>query len=225
MTLRTCALAGASGLVGGELLRLLLDDSDLTHVTALVRRPLGLTHAKLPKLEEAVVDFDRPESLRPHLAVDAVFCTLGTTIKRAGSQAAFRQVDHDYPLALARQALEAGARAYLIVTAVGADARSGIFYSRVKGELEEALRALPFPGGVHLFHPSLILGERAERRPAERAATLIARATAPLFGGPLLKYRAIDARDIARAMLGAAQQGAPGVHVYEGRELFALAKG
>jgi uncharacterized protein YbjT (DUF2867 family) len=222
MTPSTCAIAGAGGLVGSHLLALLLDDAEVARVTALVRHPLAVSRAKLV---EAVVDFDHPESLRAHLAVDAVFCALGTTLKQAGSQAVFRQVDLDYPLTLARLAIGAGAKQYLVVTAVGADAHSRVFYSRVKGELEDALRVLSFPRGLHVFHPSMLLGERKEHRPAERAIAVIMRATAPLFGGPLTRYRAIQAEDVARAMRNAAKRAEGGVNVYEGRSLFELAKG
>jgi uncharacterized protein YbjT (DUF2867 family) len=154
-------------MVGGHLLQLLLDDAEYTSVAALVRRPLSL-ESRPAKLTEVVVDFDKPESYRAHAAVDDVFCCLGTTIKKAGSQEAFRKVDVDYPLAVARVALEAGARRYLIVTAVGADAKSSLFYNRCKGEVDDALSAMPFPRGVAIFHPSMLLGDRDESRPAER---------------------------------------------------------
>ena len=216
----SCSIAGATGLVGTQLLAQLLEDPGVTSVNALVRRPVAFVD---PKLHEVMTDFERPESLRPHLAVDAVFCALGTTLKRAGSQEAFRKVDYTYPLSLATQAEAAGARQFSIVTAVGADVRSRVFYSRVKGELEEALRKLSFPQGLHLFHPSLLLGHRQESRPGERVAELLMRATGPLLGGPLLRYRAIDASAVARVMRRASQSATAGVHIYEGDTLFALA--
>lgn len=219
---RRAAVVGSSGLVGGHVLAQLLADGRWERVISLVRRPSGRVH---PKLSEAVVDFDRPETLRLHLAADDVFSCLGTTIKKAGSQAAFRTVDHDYPLAAAREALAAGASRYLVVTAVGADAHSRVFYNRVKGELEAALAGLAFAGGVDVFRPSLILGERAERRPAEAAAQLFMGATGPLFLGSLQRWRAIAAADVARAMLAAARnEGAPGLRAHEGAALFALAR-
>ena len=221
--IRTFALLGASGLVGGRLLELLASDAAYSRGTLVGRRPLGLERENV---REVVVDFDRPEALREHLAVDDVFCCLGTTIKKAGSQDAFRKVDCDIPVAVGREARAAGARQFLIVTAVGADAKSRVFYNRVKGEVEDALAALEFPGGLKVFHPSLIVGERAERRPAERAAMALMIATRPLFAGGLTRYRAIDAVDVARAMRRAAalEPPSPGVQVYEGARLFALAR-
>jgi uncharacterized protein YbjT (DUF2867 family) len=218
-------LLGATGMVGGHLLRLLLDDPGYGAVTVLTRRPLrpsGRSEPSAARLTEVVVDFDQPDTYRTHLGVDDVFCCLGTTIKKAGSQEAFRKVDLAYPLAIAEGALGASARQYLVVTAVGADAKSGIFYNRVKGELEDALRALPFPAGVKIFRPSMLLGERGESRPAERAGVALMSLTAPLFVGPLAPYRAIDGQDVARAMWRAARHEPAGTRVYEGATLFAL---
>ena len=223
MAARTYALLGASGLVGGHLRELLSGDSAYASGTLVGRRALGLGSANV---REVVVDFDRPESLREHLAVDDVFCCLGTTIKKAGSQDAFRKVDSEIPAAAGRVARAAGAKQFLIVTAVGASAKSSVFYNRVKGEVEASIATLDFPGGLKVFHPSLIMGERSERRPAERVAMALMTATRPLFAGGLARYRAIDAVAVARAMLHAAlrEPAAPGVQVYEGARLFALAR-
>jgi uncharacterized protein YbjT (DUF2867 family) len=214
-------LVGATGLIGGHLLRLLLDDPACEVVVAFTRRIIGVSH---DKLDERLVDFDRPETFLYPGGVrgDALFCCLGTTIKKAGSQPAFRKVDFEYPLAVARAAA-ASVGQLLVVTSVGADARSRIFYSRVKGELEDALGALPFAGGVKVFRPSMLLGERGESRPAERVASALMRATAPLFAGALRRYRPIDAAAVARAMWHAAREEPSGSRVYEGADLFALA--
>jgi uncharacterized protein YbjT (DUF2867 family) len=221
MTSRSCLILGATGMVGGHLLRLLLDDPAYSSVAVLTRRTLGLTE---PRLVEHVVDFDRPETYRAHTKVDDVFCCLGTTIKKAGSQEAFRKVDLEYPIAIAQAAADAGAGQYLIVTAVGADPKSGIFYNRVKGEVEEALRGLPFARGVKIFRPSMLLGERGESRPAERVGVALMAAAAPLFVGGLRPYRAIDGRKVAHAMWKAATTEPHGTRVYEGASLFALAE-
>jgi uncharacterized protein YbjT (DUF2867 family) len=175
-------------------------------------------------VKDETVDLAEPETYRRHLDVDCVFCALGTTMKKAGSEAAFRQVDYDYPLAAARAAAGAGARRYAIVTAVGADASSRVLYNRVKGELEDALRALPFPSGVRILRPSLLLGDREESRPGEAVAAALLRTTAPLFGGRLARYRAIRAEDVARALLSAARSEGDGIVVYEGRALFDAAE-
>ena len=217
---RSCLILGATGLVGGHVLRFVLDDPEYAKVVVLARRSLGIDSAKLV---EVVTDFDRPETYRAHTAVDDVFSCLGTTIKKAGSQEAFRKVDFEYPVAVARAASAAGARQYLIVTAVGADSTSRVFYNRAKGEVEDALRAIAFPDGLKMFHPSLLLGDRDESRPAERAASVVMKATSGLFVGALKRYRAIDASQVARAMWKAARTEPAGTRVYEGASLFDLA--
>ena len=222
--MRTALLLGANGLVGGELLERLAKEPAYEKVIAFTRRPLATTSTKVRAL---VVNYDDPDSYRAHLAVSDVFCCLGTTIKKAGSQAAFRRVDCQIPLALAEQSLAAGAKRYLIVTAVGADAASSIFYNRVKGELEQALRALPFPEGVKFFHPSLLLGERAEARAGETVGAIVMAALRPLLLGKLQRYRAIGAREVANAMANVATKhaGDRATQVFEGAALFAAARG
>jgi uncharacterized protein YbjT (DUF2867 family) len=216
---RACLVLGGSGLVGTQLLALLSVDDRWTEVRAFTRRPLPVS---LPRVRAIPIDYADPASYRDHVGVDDVFCCLGTTIKVAGSQDAFRKVDFEAPVAVARARRDAGAGRYLVVTAVGADPSSAIFYNRVKGETEAALRELAFPRGLSIFHPSLLLGERGTPRAGERVASVLMRATRPLFAGPLLRYRAIDAADVARAMVAASRQDAPGVQVYEGPSLFAL---
>jgi uncharacterized protein YbjT (DUF2867 family) len=216
MTARTCLILGASGLVGGRLLRHLLDDPGYAKVTALVRRPLDVTHEKLACV---VCDLENPATYAAHVPVDDVFCCLGTTIKKAGSQEAFRKVDHDYPLAVARAS---GASRYFIVTAVGASPRSAVFYNRVKGDVEEALGRLAFKGGLKIFRPSMLIGERSESRPAERVGMAVMSATAPLFFGSLKRYRAIDAALVAKAVWNAARTEPDESKIYEGEALFSL---
>jgi uncharacterized protein YbjT (DUF2867 family) len=217
--MRTCAILGATGLVGSRVVALALGAYD--GVRALVRRPLARA---APRLEARVVDFDALAEQHEALAVDHVYCCLGTTIRKAGSEEAFRRVDHDYPLAAARAAERAGARQFLVVTAVGADAKSRIFYNRVKGELEDALGALSFREGLTIVRPSMLLGAREESRPAEAIAGVVMRATRSLFSGPLVRYRAVDADDVARALLRASREPASGVRILEGASLFAMAK-
>jgi uncharacterized protein YbjT (DUF2867 family) len=221
MATRSAVLLGASGLVGGHLLRLLVHEPSFSAVTLLTRRALGL---EAGKVREAVIDFERPETFRAHLAVDHVFCCLGTTMKKAGSEEAFRKVDFEAPVAVARAARESGAGQFLVVTAVGADPKSRVLYSRVKGEAEAALRAFEFPRGLLIFRPSMLVGARTESRPAERVAMAVMRAARPFFVGGMARYRAIDAADVARAMLHAtAEEATGGAQIYEGERLFALA--
>ena len=192
---RVVALAGATGLVGQAILRGLLADVSVTAVHALGRREPGFPH---PKLTAHVVDF---KALPPLPALDEVYLALGTTIKAAGSRDAFRAVDFDANLAAARAALAAGARRAGLVSAMGANAKSRIFYNRVKGETEEALARLQFEGLV-IARPSLLVGDREAlgqpARPAEKVATAFSR-----FLGTLVpaNYRPVAAADVARALL------------------------
>lgn len=211
-------IAGASGLTGGHLLGFLLESRYYAEVHALVRRPLGITH---PRYREHVVDFDRPETYRKFAKVDDVFCTLGTTIKKAGSQEEFYKVDFIYAITVAREAALKGAARLFIVTALGANAKSRIFYNRVKGEVEEASRLLPFKS-IHVFRPSLLLGERGEVRTAEKIGSALARALTPLMAGPLRAWRAVEAQAVAWAMLHAAVSVSVSDHpggVIESREI------
>ncbi|WP_159885136.1 NAD(P)H-binding protein [Paenibacillus puerhi] len=220
---KTAVIAGGTGLVGRELLHLLLEHPDYKQVTALVRSPLGLSH---PKLDERRISFDRLEEETDGLLLGAdVFCTLGTTIKKAGSQEAFRLVDYEYPLALGRAAKRDDAAGFLIVSSMGADSRSRFFYSRVKGDVEQALIDLALPRLV-ILRPSLLLGDRQEKRPGERAAAALYKPLGALMVGPLARFRAIHARTVAQAMLRSAQAvsaSASAVEVYESDRIASLA--
>lgn len=198
MSSRRVLLAGATGLVGRELLAGLLADPSVESVLSLGRRPLPPELLAVhPRLRSQVVDFAALPELR---AIDEVYLALGTTIKVAGSQAAFRAVDFDANLAVARAALAAGARRGGLVSAMGANAASSVFYNRVKGELEAALQVLPFEG-LSIARPSLLIGDRLTlgqpTRPGERWGEAIAR-----FLGPLIpaNYRPIEARRVAAAL-------------------------
>jgi uncharacterized protein YbjT (DUF2867 family) len=189
------ALAGATGLVGRAILEGLLADSSVAAVHALGRRAPDLSH---PKLTPHVVNF---AALPPLPPVDEVYLALGTTIKTAGSQTAFRAVDFDANLSVARAALAAGARRAGLVSAMGADAKSRIFYNRVKGETEEALSELPFEGLV-IARPSLLVGDREALGQPGRLGEKVGMAVGRLLG-PLVpaNYRPISAVRVARALL------------------------
>lgn len=213
--MRSALVLGATGLVGGHVVRGLLEEVAYDRVVVLSRRPICMAH---PKLDERQVDFDRLEEAGEAFAVDEIYCCLGTTIKRAGSQAAFRRVDHDYPLAAARLGLAAGAKRYLLVSAMGADPRSSVFYSRVKGEVEQAVAGLGYEA-VQIFRPSLLLGHRLEFRLGEQVAAVLMRAAAPLMLGPLARARAIEGRTVAQAMIRVALQEPVGVRRYQNDEI------
>ena len=207
----TAAIAGTTGLVGGHCLQLLLKSDRYGHVASVNRRPLGVTH---PKLEEIRSGFDK----LPDLPLTDIFCTLGTTIKKAGSLEAFRRVDYDYVLRVAEWGLRNGAKQFLLVSSVDSDPQSSNLYLRVKGELEAAVNALSYES-VHIFRPSILLGSRAESRPIERIAQRAAAALGWALLGKLRKYRGMPVDRLASAMLRAAGQELPGRFVYHYDEI------
>lgn len=219
MSAKSALIAGATGLTGSELVKVLLDDPAYDKVKILVRRPLDMEH---PKLEQIHADFYQLEKYAARFDVDDVYCCLGTTIRKAGSQKAFRRVDYDFPVAIAKLAKEAGAKKFLVISAMGADARSNIFYSRVKGQLEEALKKMEFQA-LHIFQPSLLLGERNEFRLGEKAASLLAPAFSPLLRGGMKKYKPIEAKQVAKAMCEAAKSDETGVLVHSSDEIAEMA--
>lgn len=207
---RTALVAGATGMVGTALLQRLAADAGYREVRVIGRRPPALAGAKVRFIES---DFGNLAALAHELAVDDVFCCLGTTIRKAGSQAAFERVDYQMVVDLARAAHQAGAKRFLVISAVGASERAAAFYSRVKGRMERAVRELPFEA-VHIVRPSLLLGDRAERRPGEQAAQALAPWLSPVLRGPLAKYRAVPAEDVAAALVTLARRTAKGAHVH-----------
>jgi uncharacterized protein YbjT (DUF2867 family) len=216
--MRSALLVGSSGLIGSRLLTRLLAHPEYQRVTVWVRRPVSL---EIHKFAQVVVDFDRLEEQAQSLIADDVYVALGTTIKTAGSQEAFRRVDHDYPLAVARIALRRGAQRFLMVSALGADAQSRVFYNRVKGEVETDIRALGL-AKVWFFRPSLLVGDRAESRLGEQIGNAVGKVIAPLLIGGLRRYRPIAADAVAAAMVYAATRDVqPGV--VESEEIARLA--
>jgi len=234
---RTALVLGATGLVGRHLLAGLRREPRYGRVVVLSRRALpskgpagpgarGQARRRAPafvvgsappgntgpSVDVHQVDFDALEAHAGLFGVDDIFCCLGTTIRKAGSREAFRRVDLDYPLQAARLGRAAGARQFLLVSAVGADPSSRVFYNRVKGEVEAAVPGVGYPRMV-IFRPSLLLGEREESRPGERVAEWVMRPLGPLMRGPLARYRPVEAERVARAMVRRALGGerpAPG---------------
>jgi uncharacterized protein YbjT (DUF2867 family) len=216
---RTALIAGATGLVGTHVLRQLLADPTWSHVVALGRRGTPDQH---PKLEQRIVDLGGLEALGDLPRADDVFCCLGTTIKQAGSQEAFRRVDHDFVLNVARAGVRGGATQFLLVSAIGADPSSRVFYSRVKGETEAAVRQLPYRG-IQIFRPSLLLGERAEFRFGERVAMVVSPILSVALVGPMRRYRPIAAEMVARGMIQIAKDAPRGPNVFEYEAISAAA--
>lgn len=216
---RTALIAGASGLVGGELLELLLADAIVGRVHSLVRRSTGRTNEALA---EQVVDFGNLSAAALALKVDEAYCCLGTTMRTAGSREAFRRVDLDAVVAFGRLAAAAGARSLAVVSSVGAGASARSFYLRTKGEMERDLAALGLPSLV-ILRPSLLLGERRETRWGERAGELGLRLASPLLKGSLARYRPVHARAVARAMIAASRHSVSELRVVESDEIPTLA--
>lgn len=219
---RTALVAGASGLVGGHLLAVLLEAPEYARVYALSRRPLATEH---PRLANRIVRFGQLGAQIAGLRCDDAFCCLGTTLREAGSREAFRSVDCGHVLEFAHAARAAGARRLVVVSSVGADARAKAFYLRVKGEMEEGLTGAGFTS-LDILQPSLLLGWRRELRAVELTAGLTLPLVNPLLRGSVARFRAIPARTVAAAMLGAARSGRRGVYRYtwDGIQQLATAK-
>lgn len=222
---RIALVAGGTGLIGGFLLERLLEDGVYGEVRTLVRRALDRQH---PRLTEVIVDFDRlgdsavvPRGTQAEIDV---FCCLGSTIKKAGSKEAFRQVDHDYVAALAGLGRAAGARRFLLVSSIGADAAASNFYLSVKGEAEEAVASCDYPV-FHVFRPSLLTGPRQEKRLGERLGIAASHLVTPFLLGGLRRYRPIEAQTVAAAMAAAARSDEAGRWVHTYRSIVRLAEG
>jgi uncharacterized protein YbjT (DUF2867 family) len=204
-------VAGATGLVGGHCLNLLLNSPDYKKVYSITRREIKNEN---PKLVQIIADFDKFEEVIIPEKPDVVYCCLGTTIKKAGSQANFRRVDYDYTMSLALLAEKMAVSQFFLVSSVGSDKNSLIFYSRVKGEIENALKNMNFEN-VNIIRPGLILGKREEARPGEEIAAIFAKPLNNLLFGPLKKYRSIEAIDIAKAMINISAKNLKGYHIFE----------
>ena len=209
---------GATGFIGSHLLRELLDNPDYERVIAVARKPLAHSH---PKLTTLIGDLASLPALKPQLVADEVFIALGTTRKHTPDEAEYYKIDHDYPVLAAEIAKANGARSVFLVTAVGANAGSGVFYVRTKGEVERDVLALNFDH-THIFRPSMILGERDEDRPRERMIIAVWNVINPLLVGPVDRYRGLTGGEIARAIAKAAQRQTEKVRIYHWKEMAAL---
>ena len=212
---KSALIVGASGLIGSELLNCLLNSQEYSKVIALVRKPLGIQQAKL---EEHVIKFEELARHRNCFKVEDVFCCLGTTIKKAGSQEAFKRVDVDYPLEMARLANDMQVEKFLIISSMGANPNSAVFYSRMKGLLEQKLTEIGFKS-LHIFRPSLLLGDRKEFRMGEALSSVLTKGLSFIFKGPLKNYKPITSRAVAEGMYRAAQNKTTGIHTYLSHEI------
>jgi uncharacterized protein YbjT (DUF2867 family) len=216
--MRTALLVGATGLTGSSCLDLLLEDNEYEKVTVLTRRPLPQTH---DKLKQHVVDFDNLNASSDKIRASDVFCCLGTTLKIAGSKEAFRKVDFEYPRELASIASANGSEQYLVISAPESNPKSMLFYGQVKGEMEQAVSSFPFKG-TYIFRPSLLIGKRDEFRWREELGTKLFTAAPFLLPGPLKKYRPIEARAVASAMIIVAKSEPGSKQVYASDQIQAI---
>ncbi len=217
---RVALVAGASGMVGSELLRVLAAGGAYQRVIALSRRPLSF---EAPRLVNRIIRFENIDQELRGLACDDAYCCLGTTLHEAGSPQAFRAVDYDLVLRFARFAQSAGAKTLVAVSSAGAAPDAQNFYLRVKGETELALVSLRFRA-LHLMQPSLLVGARRQWRPTEALARALLPVFNPLLLGRYRRWRAIPARTVAAAMCAAAALGVPGVYQHSWTALQALAR-
>jgi uncharacterized protein YbjT (DUF2867 family) len=220
--MKTAIVFGSSGFVGSHLLSELLNSSEYGQVTAVARKSLNITH---PKLRTVMADYNSLASAKSEIAADEVFIALGTTQKNSPEKADYYQVDHDYPVLAARIAKEGGAKSVFLVTAVGANPNSRFFYVRTKGETERDVISLDFEH-THIFRPSMILGNRKEKRSLlEAALTKSWSALNPLLMWKADKYKGITGEDIAKAMVQSAKDQTEKLKIYHWREMHDLRKG
>jgi uncharacterized protein YbjT (DUF2867 family) len=213
--MKVALVAGSTGLIGGQLVELLLAANYYEKVIALSRKPFELKHSRLVNL---VVDFNRLADYSNQLKADDVFCCLGSTMKQAKSKEAFRRIDLEYPVAIAKITKVNGAENFLLVSALGASKNSGLFYNKVKGETEEEIAAVGFKS-MHILQPSLLVGPRKEHRSGEEAAKVFYK-----YLGFLIpeKYKSIESIKVARAMIAFAKQQQYGTFIHESKELQAF---
>lgn len=203
-------IAGASGLIGSELLDLLLENDKIGEVVALVRKALPVSNLKVVQIP---TNFDSLEDIKTELFGDALYCCLGTTKAKTPDEADYRKVDHDYPVTLAQLASANKVSQFHLISAIGADPGSSIFYNRLKGETEQDVKKIPFRS-IHIYQPSLITGKRKENRPMEKLAISIMKIINPLLIGSLKKYKSIQAITIAKAMINQTFKNEEGIHTY-----------
>ena len=202
---KTALIIGATGLVGEQCLNELLNSVAYEKVIALSRTKII---SKKAKLENIVTDFENLDLIAAQLKADDVFCAMGTTIGKAGSKEAFRKIDYEIPLKVAGLAKQNGAKKFILVSSLGADASSSVFYSKVKGELEEALKKMKFDWLI-ILRPSILLGDRKEKRTGEAIGRFVAEKLSFLFLGPLKKYSGTPVYLLGRFMVKQAQETAP----------------
>lgn len=209
--MKTALIIGSTGLIGSQLLKILLESSEYEKVITFVKRDSGIQHSKL---KQHIIDFDKPETYKELVVGDDFFCTIGTTIKNAGSQEAFKKVDFEYPKQFANLALKSNIKQFLIISSLGADANSSNFYLKTKGEIQDFLKNCTFEN-VSVLQPSLLLGDRKEFRLGEKIGAFFMKLFSFLLIGNLKKYKPIQSEVVAKAMFSIAQKNYKGYHIIE----------
>lgn len=212
---KTAIIIGSTGMTGSHLLKILLTSTIYEKVICFVRHSTKISH---PKLVLHVVDFDQPESYQDLIEGNDMFCCLGTTIKKAGSQEAFEKVDLKYPFQFAKIAASKGVKQYSIISSIGANPQSSNFYLRTKGKCEEELRRLAFQS-ISIFRPSLLIGNRKELRIGEKIGKYVMKVFSVFFIGRIKKYKPVKSKNVAYAMYSIAQSSTVGYHIYESDEI------
>ena len=217
MDQKIAVIIGASGMVGSQVLEELLKDENFKLIRSLVRKPLDISH---PKLQQEIVNFNNSMDYSQKFGEgDVIFCCVGTTQKKVnGDKEEYRKVDFDIPVNAAKIGIENGFQQYYLVSAIGADDKSSNFYLKLKGETENAIKGIPFKS-IGIFQPSILLGNRDENRPGEKVMQKLMKFFSRLLIGSFKKYRAIDALDVAKAMVKASHEEKPGVTWYKYQEM------
>lgn len=208
----TIAIAGATGLTGKYCLEFLLLQIKVTKVIAIVRKTTGIQHSKLEEI------FLKDNKLSTEIFADAFICCLGTTIKKAGSKEAFKEIDLELPLYLAKELHKNGCQTAAIISAMGADEKSNFFYNQVKGKMENEMEKIGFES-LSIFRPSIISGSRNEKRMGEKVALAIMKLFSPLFFGNLKNYKPIHAKIIGRSLMAVVLMKKSGTKIYNSEEI------
>ena len=206
--MRTAIVIGATGLVGSNLVNMLLKDSRFEQVKVLVRRPMAIAN---DKLEQHVVDFDAPDTWKKLVTGDVLYSAMGTTLRQAGSKAAQYKIDYMYQYQVAKAAAANGVPEYVLISAAGSNPDSAVFYSRIKGELERDVQKLPFET-IHIIRPGMLAGEREKVRTGELLGVGVMNVLSMIPG--LKKLKPIQGKEVARAMLNATFRHVVGIHSY-----------
>ncbi|SHG10948.1 NAD(P)H-binding [Flavobacterium segetis] len=209
--MKTALVIGSTGLIGSHLLNILLESNEYSKVIAFTKRDLGIKNSKLV---QHIIDFDQPETYSQLIVGDDFFCTIGTTIKKAGSQKEFRKVDFEYPKQFASFALQNKVTQFLIISSLGANASSSNFYLKTKGEIQEYLKTTDFES-VAVLQPSLLLGDRTEFRLAEKVGGFFMKLLSFVFFGNLKKHKPIEGKTVAKALFTIAQRSNVGFKIYK----------